>query len=167
MGKVLLITSIMAVCCSGEWLMAQDVPPQQEQKAKVFVPPQISSAEVDGEKEAGEKGDEIPKVTKERPMDFWMKHKLEYSKTILESLTLGDYQKLASTARRMQVLGKIEGFVRRGNPAYRAQAKVFELANGELIRHAENKDAHGATIAFNQLATSCVVCHQILRENTY
>ncbi len=35
--------------------------------------------------------DETPKVTGEKPMSFWMARKLDFSKSILESLTKGDF----------------------------------------------------------------------------
>ena len=42
--------------------------------------------------------EEIPKVTTEKTMSFWMAKKLEYSKSMLESLTKGDFEKLAKDA---------------------------------------------------------------------
>lgn len=107
---------------------------------------------------------QIPKVTKEKPMDFWMAKKLDYSKTILESLTKGDFDKLAEAAEQMQLLGKIEGFVRRKNNDYQSQLQTFELANQELIRNAKRNNPEAAVLAFNQLATSCVACHILLRS---
>ena len=107
---------------------------------------------------------QIPKVTKEKPMDFWMARKLDYSKTILESLTKGDYDKLAEAAEQMQLLGKIEGIVRRKNKDYQTQLQTFELANQELIRNAKRNNPEAAVLAFNQLSTSCVACHVLLRS---
>ncbi len=64
----------------------------------------------------------------------------------------------------MRLLGKIEGFVRRKNDDYRAQLRTFELSNQELVRQAKRKNSEGAALAFNQLTTSCVACHVLLRE---
>lgn len=108
--------------------------------------------------------DEIPKVTAERGMSFWMEKKLEYSKSMLESLTKADFPKLAQDANKMQLLGKLEGFVRRSSKDYKTQLHTFELANQELIRQANRQNAEGATLAFNQLTTSCVACHKLIRE---
>jgi hypothetical protein len=109
------------------------------------------------------KPEETPKVTIEKPMSFWMAKKLEYSKSILESLTKGDFAKLATDAELMQRLGKVEGFVRR-NKDYQTQLHSFEVANQELVRNALRRNVEGATLAFNQLTTSCVACHSMLRE---
>ena len=106
-----------------------------------------------------------PKVSKEQPISFWMAKKLDYSKSMLESLTKGDFEKLEQDATQMRTLGKMEALVRRNNPNYRSQLQAFDLANHELVRQAKRKNAEGATMAFNQLTTSCVACHVLLREN--
>jgi hypothetical protein len=108
--------------------------------------------------------DKVPKVTAEKPMSFWMEQKLNISKDILESLTRGDFEKLAAEGDKMRMLGKIEGFVRRKNENYRLQLRNFEFANLELVRMAKRHNAEGAALAFNQLTSSCVACHVLLRE---
>ena len=107
--------------------------------------------------------DDAPKVTSEKSMSFWMAKKLELSKAILESLTTGDFDAMAKDAEQMQRLGRMEGLVRR-NKDYQTQMQSFRLANQELIRHSLRKNVEGATLAFNQLTTSCVACHTMLRE---
>lgn len=107
---------------------------------------------------------DIPKVTPEKPMDFWMKHKLDHSKTLLESLTMGDFKELAVTAGQMRLLGRIEQLTRRRNAKYRAQVKSFDRSLLDLIKRAEEKDTVGATLAFNKMTTSCVSCHALLRK---
>lgn len=107
--------------------------------------------------------EETPKVTAEKTMSFWMAKKLEFSKAILESLTKGDFESMAKNAERMQRLGKLEGFVRR-NKDYQTQLHSFEVANQELVRHSVRRNVEGATLAFNQLTSSCVACHTMLRE---
>jgi len=109
--------------------------------------------------------EEIPKTTDATPMSFWMATKLDLSKSALENLTKGDFKKLVDNAKQMRLISKMEGFVRRKDEAYRNQLHAFELANRELIRQAERGNAEGATIAFNQLTTSCVSCHLLLRED--
>lgn len=102
--------------------------------------------------------------TTEQTEDFWMRQKLEYSKAILQSLTSGEFDKLATEAEKMRRLSKIEGFVRRRNQAYREQLEAFNRANGALVLAAEKADATGSLRAFHQLTSSCVACHQLLRN---
>jgi cytochrome c556 len=106
----------------------------------------------------------VPKVTKERPISFWMAHKLDLSKSMIESLTKGDFEKLEKDSNQMRVLAKFEGFVRRKSESYRMQLQTFDVANAELIRQAQRKNSEGAVLAFNQLTNSCVACHILLRE---
>lgn len=108
--------------------------------------------------------DAEPQVTAERPTSFWMAKKLDYSKSLLEALTSGDFEGLQDDATKMSRLAKIEGFVRRKNPDYRAQMVMFESATQELIRQAKRHNAEGAGLAFNHLTNSCVACHVLLRE---
>ncbi len=106
----------------------------------------------------------VPVVSDERPMSFWMEKKLEYSKKVLEALTSGHYEDIESNAEQMRLLGKIEGFVRRRSPSYSSHLQSFDIATRELTRQARSKNIEGATLAFHQLTSSCVTCHQSLRE---
>lgn len=108
--------------------------------------------------------DDVPKISSEKPMSFWMQTKLNASKSILEALAKGDFENLGSNAEQMRLIGKLEGFVRRKNPDYKSQLHSFELANQELVRQAKRHNVEGATLAFNQLTTSCVACHVMLRD---
>jgi hypothetical protein len=97
-------------------------------------------------------------------MSFWMSKKLDYSKSLLEQLTKGDFESLERDAIRMKALGKMEGLVRRKNPDYVTQLQTFDMAMAELVRHARKNNAEGSVLAFNQMTTSCVACHVLLRQ---
>ncbi|GEM_PF-1449950 len=99
----------------------------------------------------------------DRPMSFWMEKKLDHSQTLLRALATSDFEALQSNARQMQLLNRVEGFVRSRNPAYRQQLHTFERVTGELERQAKRENIEGATLAFNQLTVSCVRCHETLR----
>jgi hypothetical protein len=106
----------------------------------------------------------VPQVVDQQQMSFWMAQKLVYSKALLESLTMGDFDRLAEDAKQMRLLGKIEGFVRRKNADYRMQVNTFDVALQQLIASAEEEEIQGATTAFNQMTSSCVACHALLRK---
>jgi hypothetical protein len=107
---------------------------------------------------------DAPKITVETPISFWMTAKLNYSKSILEALAKGDFETLERSAEQMRLIGKLEGFVRRKNPDYKTQLHAFDLANLELVRQAKRHNIEGAALAFNQITSSCVACHAMLRE---
>lgn len=98
------------------------------------------------------------------PASFWMKKKLDFSKNLLEGIALGDFDKVSQNAKTLRSLSKIESFVRRGTPGYRAQVDAFDQSLAEIIRQAEKENLEGTTLAFHQLTGSCVKCHRELRE---
>ena len=108
--------------------------------------------------------DAVPQVTGERPMSFWMAQKIELSKKILESLTKEDFNALEADAKQLRTLGRIEGFVRRQDTTYSRYQQQFDSALLDVANQARNHNVEGATLAFNQLTTSCVVCHKRLRQ---
>jgi hypothetical protein len=103
-------------------------------------------------------------VHKGEPVSFWMKKKLDYSKNIMEGIALGDFDKVSQNAQTLRGLSKIEAFVRRGTPGYRAQVDAFDQSLTEIIRQADKQNLEGTTLGFHQLTVSCVRCHRDLRE---
>jgi cytochrome c556 len=108
---------------------------------------------------------QAPAVTNERPMSFWMAQKIEHSKKILEALTKEDFAKVESEANQLRTLGKIEGFVRRKDPAYFRHQQNFDSSLIEIAAQANEQNVEGAVLAFNQLTSSCIACHKMLRTN--
>jgi cytochrome c556 len=106
---------------------------------------------------------EDPKPAEEP--SFWMKKKLEYSEHILTGLAKEDYELIAKNARSMKALSQMEKWVRAGLPEYRAQLRIFENANEQLIRTADAEQLDGAALAYVQLTLSCVNCHKVVRAN--
>lgn len=107
----------------------------------------------------------IPIETAEKPLDFWMQKKLDYSTGILKGLSLADYSLIETNAQQMRLLNKIEGFVRSRNADYRTNLHAFERVTDEIIREAKKENIDGVVLAYHQLTTSCVRCHQTLRES--
>ena len=93
-----------------------------------------------------------------------MKFKLELSQKILNGLALEDFKAIAENATAMKGLNHVEDFVRSRNTAYATQLHVFEFATNELVRHAEDKNIDGCSMAFTQMTISCVNCHKQLRK---
>ena len=98
-----------------------------------------------------------------KPLSFWMKAKLDYSAAILRGMAMGDFEAVKKNAKQMQVLNRVEGFVRRRNPDYARQVENFERVTKDLVRQAEIGNIDGIALEFSQLSLSCVRCHQVLR----
>jgi hypothetical protein len=96
--------------------------------------------------------------------NVWMKSKLAFSRSVLEGLTDGDFGKITRNAIALNVATHFDVMFRPKNPDYKHQVLLFENANNEIIRQAQQKNLYGATLAYNQLVVSCVQCHQMLRD---
>lgn len=108
--------------------------------------------------------DSPPKADKADPKSFWMKKKLDYSKSILEGLANADFEIIGKDARAMNNLSQIEKWVRANTPEYRTQLRIFRFANEQLIEQADRENLDGASLAFVQLTLSCVNCHKVVRQ---
>jgi cytochrome c556 len=96
---------------------------------------------------------------------FWMQKKLEYSEKILAGLAKEDFEAIAANARSMNALNQMEKWVRAGLPEYRAQLRIFQNANEQLIGAADDRQLDGAALAYVQLTLSCVNCHKVVRAS--
>ena len=95
---------------------------------------------------------------------FWMKQKLIYSQNILRGLVTENFELVQANATNMKALNRIEYFVRRRPEGYRTQLQSFQFSVEELLRHCQDDDLDGATLAFTQMTMSCVQCHTQLRK---
>ena len=92
-----------------------------------------------------------------------MRSKLEHSNKILEGLTTEDFDTIAKEAKAMRGLTALEHWFRADTPQYKTQLSAFWYGNDALIKAAEEKNLDGATLAYTQLAISCVNCHKHVR----
>ena len=106
------------------------------------------------------------KGTKEqKARDTLMEKKLEYSQQVLAGLTREDYDLVVKSAKAMNLMTELQKFYRADTPEYYAQLKIFEFANNELVRLAEEKNLDGISTAYVQLTLSCVNCHKYVRAH--
>lgn len=96
---------------------------------------------------------------------FWMQKKLAYTEKILAGLATEDFEQIAKNARAMSALNQMEKWVRGGMPEYKAQLRIFENANEQIIRMADGQKLDGAALAYVQLTLSCVNCHKVVRDS--
>ncbi len=122
------------------------------------------SAVADEPKKAQVVSNEKVVSDEKRPISFWMEKKMEYSQEMLRGLATGDLELVATKAEQMRFLSKVEGWIRKSKPGYKAQLQAFDFANAEIERHARANNLQGAAMAFQQLTTSCVSCHEMLRN---
>ena len=109
---------------------------------------------------------EPAKDTKEqKALGTLMEKKLEYSQQVLAGLTREDYDLVVKNAKAMNLIKELQKFFRADTPEYFAQLNIFEFANNELVRLAEEKNLDGMSTAYVQLTLSCVNCHKYVRAH--
>lgn len=94
-----------------------------------------------------------------------MEKKLEYTQQVLAGLTREDYDLVVKNAEAMNAMTELEKWSHADTQGYRAQLLMFEFANNEMVRLAEEKNLDGIATAYVQLTLSCVNCHKYVRAN--
>ncbi|WP_404309572.1 hypothetical protein [Neorhodopirellula lusitana] len=94
-----------------------------------------------------------------------MRMKLDKSKTILEGLTLQDYEKIASGASSLRQLSLESGWNVIQTREYAAQSRDFERAADLIVEAADAQDIHRATMGYVALTVRCVECHSYMRKH--
>jgi hypothetical protein len=113
-------------------------------------------------------GDDDSDEATQEEHDRFMAAKLVSSQNILSDLTHGDFESLEGNARRMQVISLLQQWMRDTNfehkSEYEGQINAFDFATKELIRHASDQNIEGALQAYLDMTTSCVHCHELIRD---
>ncbi|MDR3633013.1 MAG: hypothetical protein P4L84_04200 [Isosphaeraceae bacterium] len=105
---------------------------------------------------------EPPKPTRAE----FMRQKLEFSKKVLEGLTLEDYDAIAKNARALKLLSEAAEWEVPTIPnanEYIALTTEFQKAADDLRMKAKEKNIDGATLAYLRLTMNCVSCHRFVR----
>lgn len=93
-----------------------------------------------------------------------MRDKLDRSKDVLEGIALADFAKISRSADRLIQLSKTAEWKAIKSPRYELHTNEFQRAAESLIAKADSKNLDGVTLAYFDLTTACVRCHQHVRE---
>jgi hypothetical protein len=97
----------------------------------------------------------------------YMRAKLGLAKDLVEGLTLEDFAKLDSAARRLKRLSQGAEWdvpVMRRFAEYVPLSEEFRRLCDELTEAARARNLDGATLAYLRLTTNCVDCHKRVRR---
>ncbi len=93
-----------------------------------------------------------------------MQVKLKRAQSLLEALAKEDYKTLEESATSLVRISKATEFLRAyKTEEYEFQARVFQRSAETLAAKAKEKNIDGATIAYLNMTTSCVGCHNHFR----
>ncbi len=96
-----------------------------------------------------------------------MRMKLEYSKKVLEGLTLEDYETISKNAKALKKLiadARWEAPTIPDPSDYDVFTGEFQRLTDELDKKAKDKNIDGATLAYLRLTMNCVNCHRYVRQ---
>ena len=97
----------------------------------------------------------------------FMRMKLEYSKLVLEGLTMENYATIIKNAKALKKLSEAAEWEVPTIPnagEYIVFTSEFQRLADELVKKAEDKNMDGATLAYLRLTMNCVNCHKYVRQ---
>ncbi len=99
----------------------------------------------------------------------FMRMKLEFSKKVLEGLTLENYEMISKNAKALKTLSEAAEWEVPTIPdasEYIVFTTEFQRLANEMDRKAKEKNIDGATLAYLRLTMNCVSCHKYVRQAT-
>lgn len=94
----------------------------------------------------------------------FMRQKLDLSKTVLEGLSVEDYEKIAEGARGLKLLSEDAQWRVSPNVNYLRLSNEFQAQTQEMIDAAGARNIDGSTLAYVQMTLTCVKCHKLVRD---
>ncbi|MHB1557644.1 MAG: hypothetical protein ACYC61_09210 [Isosphaeraceae bacterium] len=99
----------------------------------------------------------------------FMRMKLDYSKKILEGLTLEDYTAITKSAQALKKLSEAAEWEVPTIPnagEYVVFTSDFQRLCDELVAKSKDRNIDGATLTYLRLTMNCVNCHKYVRSVT-
>ena len=96
----------------------------------------------------------------------FMRRKLEFSKNVLEGLSLEQYPMIEKNAKALKVLSQAAEWEVPMIPNatdYVAMTSEFQRYTDDLVKAAKQGNIDGATLAYVKLTMNCVQCHKYVR----
>ena len=94
-----------------------------------------------------------------------MQLKLEESKSILEGLTLEDFEKIGRSARSLKLLSTESGWNVIQTDEYATQSRDFRRTCDLIAEAAKEKNISRATLGYVAMTVRCVECHAYMRKH--
>ena len=101
-----------------------------------------------------------------RSRSEFMRQKLEFSKNVLEGLSLEQYPMIEKNAKSLKLLSQAAEWEVPMIPNatdYVALTSEFQRYADDLIKNARQSNIDGATLAYLKLTMNCVQCHKYVR----
>ena len=98
------------------------------------------------------------------PTKELMRKKLDHAQSVLEGITLENFDLIAGNAARLGALSQEGAWRARDTPEYAEYSVSFRRNVEALKKAAQERNLDGATLAYTKLTFSCIACHKYLRN---
>jgi hypothetical protein len=105
----------------------------------------------------------------QRTRKEFMRQKLDFSKDVLEGLSLEQFATIEKSAKALKRLSEAAEWEVPTIPNatdYVALTSEFQRNADELVKQAKRRNIDGATLAYLKLTMTCVQCHKFVRSGT-
>jgi cytochrome c556 len=96
-----------------------------------------------------------------------MRTKLLFTQNIFEGLTTGDFTLIKNGIKEVQGITAGEQWVAIDDDLYRKLTEDFKTTIKHLNAAAESGNLDAVALRYYQMSTSCIDCHQHMREAAY
>jgi len=96
-----------------------------------------------------------------------MRQKLNYSKGVLEGLTLEKFDLVVTNAALLRDMNLTNVFSLTRNQDYLARSTNFIRSVDSLISAGKDQNLECATEAYTRVARSCIECHKLFRREQF
>lgn len=100
-------------------------------------------------------------------MRAFMRQKLDYSRNILEGITLEKFDLVITNASLLRNMNQTNTFLVSNNPDYARNMSKFQREVDTLLTAAKKNDLDDSTKAYLEVARSCVECHRQFRREQF
>ena len=104
--------------------------------------------------------------TEKKDRSEFMRRKLEFSKNVLEGLSLEQYPLIEKNAKALKLLSQAAEWEVPTIPNatdYVALTSEFQRHTDDLAKAAKQHNIDGATLAYVKLTMNCIQCHKYVR----
>jgi hypothetical protein len=106
-------------------------------------------------------------VQRSRTRAEFMRMKLDYSKKVLEGLTMENYEDISKSAKALKRLSEAAEWEVPTIPnanEYVVFTSEFQRLADEMAQKAKERNIDGATLAYLRMTMNCVNCHKYVRQ---
>jgi hypothetical protein len=99
----------------------------------------------------------------EKPVERFMRQKLQHSEEVLEGLVVEDFEQIKEAADGLKTMSLAADWQVIRSPTYDQYSREFRTAADDLAKAAAEKNIDGASLAYLRVTMSCIRCHKHVR----